>query len=43
MQAVHSTQKGDCWFVSDSEQMGVVYANGEEIQWEMPLGNRRNI
>ena len=25
MLAVHSTQKGDCWFVSDSEQMGVVY------------------
>ena len=36
MLAVHSTQKGDCWFVSDSEQMGVVYANGEEIQWDMP-------
>ena len=34
--AVDSTQSGDCWFVSDSEQIGVVYANGEEILWDTP-------
>lgn len=34
--AVDSTQNGDCWFISDSEQIGVVYANGEEIQWDAP-------
>ena len=34
--AVHSTQNGDCWFISDSEQVGVIYANGDELQWDAP-------
>ena len=33
---VYSTVDGDCWFASDSEQVGVVYAKGQEIQWETP-------
>ena len=34
--AVESTQAGDCWFVSDGEQIGVVYIDGKEIQWNTP-------
>lgn len=33
---VYSTEDGDCWFASDSEQVGVVYTTGQELQWDTP-------
>jgi ligand-binding sensor domain-containing protein len=34
--AVYSTKDGDCWFASTGDQVGVVYADGREVQWDTP-------